>query len=237
MKYREIIGNVYNGLSAREPLEWSNFWIDSANTKTQKRYLLIGDSTMRMIRSTLAKETKCPVDMIGTSSILDDILFVNQIDAFFDSTLYKYDTIFIQLGHHGRISKDGTKFTNDDLNKYGQDLICLIKFLKQYSNKIIIESIFDSVVKKHPLLCKLQIKFPLFNDCLRLFSYKEIYDDIINNITNQKSILSEKIAKKNGCKYIDINEYMRQRNYYHIDHIHFENKAKSTIVQFMMKYI
>ena len=50
-KYSEIINVTYNGFKGREPLEWSNCWIDSANVESEKRILLIGDSTVRMITS------------------------------------------------------------------------------------------------------------------------------------------------------------------------------------------
>lgn len=117
-QYKEYISNPYDGLKGREKLEWCNFWWDKANEKTSKRYLLIGDSTMRMVRSTFAKVSKTPVDMIGTSSDVDDVLFVTQIDAFFSTNQYKYDAIFLQLGHHGRVSKDGGFYSNLDLMRY-----------------------------------------------------------------------------------------------------------------------
>ena len=53
-KYKELLDIISNGLTEREDIEWSNVWIDSANVETSVRYLLIGDSTMRMVRSTFA---------------------------------------------------------------------------------------------------------------------------------------------------------------------------------------
>lgn len=37
--------------------------------------------------------------------------------------------------------------------------------------------------------------------------------------------------------FADVNSYMKNLNYYHIDHIHFEDKAKIEIARFMQKYI
>lgn len=86
-RYENLLDSIYNGLNGREEIEWSNVWIDSANEKTNVRYLLIGDSTMRMVRSTFARLTSCPVDLIGTSSKLNDKLFVDLIDTFFSGSI------------------------------------------------------------------------------------------------------------------------------------------------------
>lgn len=42
--------------SAREKLEWVNFWIDQSNEENvKKRILLVGDSTSRVIRRTMSE--------------------------------------------------------------------------------------------------------------------------------------------------------------------------------------
>ena len=116
--FKDMISCPYDGLTGREEIEWSNLWWDKANQKTNRRYLLVGDSTMRMVRSTFAKITNSPVDMIGSSSDVDDILFISLVDAFFSTNQYKYDAIFVQLGHHSRTSKDGGVFSNTDLQRF-----------------------------------------------------------------------------------------------------------------------
>lgn len=237
LKFIDIIKSPYNGFKGREGLEWSNIWIDSANIETSRRILLIGDSTIRMIRSTLANRINFPVDMIGTSSRLDDILFINLVDAFFENTIYSYDTIVIQLGHHGRTNIDGGEFNNAELYKYEGDLKALIIFLKQYSNNVIIESIFDTIIPNNIFLRKILNILPIIYDVLRIISYKEKYDDRINKITNAKSNTAKRLADKEGIFYADINNYMRKKKYFHIDHIHYENKAKHVIVNYMLKYI
>lgn len=128
--YRECIGNSYNSLKGRETVEWTNGWIDNANKNSGKRLLLIGDSTVRMVRHALANQTGYSVDMIGTSSSVEDELFVNFIDSFFHNTIYHYDAIFVQLGHHGRIAKDGGPYSNSDFNLFERCYDSLIKFLK-----------------------------------------------------------------------------------------------------------
>ena len=106
MLYGELLPTHTGELNEREEIEWSNFWIDEANKENKDRILIIGDSTARMIRSTLAKMSNRPVDLFATSSGLHDSLFVNQIDCFFKSE-YQYDTIIVQLGHHARTGSGG----------------------------------------------------------------------------------------------------------------------------------
>lgn len=107
MNIEKYIKNRSSCLTEREDIEWSNFWIDRANVNSSKRILLIGDSTSRIIRSTFSKILGCPVDLFATSSALHDELFINQINAFFNQSKYKYETIFVQLGHHAVYNKMG----------------------------------------------------------------------------------------------------------------------------------
>lgn len=234
--YREYLPFIHNELALRENLEWSNFWWDKANeSNTSTRYLLIGDSTMRMVRSTFAKILNKPVDMIGSSSILNDELFVNQIDAFFDNTLYRYDTIFIQLGHHGRHRSDGSSLNESDFYEFEKSLEALVNYLKQFTNKIVLETIFDAVIphkisnvdkvffkgRFHHLLCCVGIR-------------KEKPDETINSVTSRKNDIIIFLSQKLGeVKLLDINKLTNKTNYVHIDHIHFEENAKEYIAKKM----
>lgn len=57
--------------SAREKLEWVNFWIDQSNEENvKKRILLVGDSTSRVIRRTMSETLGgMPVDLFATSVV------------------------------------------------------------------------------------------------------------------------------------------------------------------------
>ena len=57
--------------SYREQIEWCNFWYDNAVNSDAKRILIIGDSTARMVRSTLSKLLGRPVDLFATSSSIE----------------------------------------------------------------------------------------------------------------------------------------------------------------------
>lgn len=229
--FSSFIGvDSFDSYSAREEIEWSNFWWDSADKEAEKRYLLIGDSTIRMVRHALADTLKCPVDMIGSSSNIDDILFVSQVDAFFASSLYRrYDAIFVQMGHHGRIGRDGGEFSVADEERFGRSLTLLLQFLAQFSSKIIVESIFDSVVPPTGRLNRWLV---------RHHKRPETFDEKINVITRRKNVIARQVvetlsANETMYKFLDINALANDQKFLRVDHIHFEGKAIPFIVQAM----
>lgn len=243
-KYRELLSNVYNALAYREPIEWTNTWFDNANTISLKRYLIIGDSTARMIRSSFAKELKCPVDMIGCSSGLDDEIFVSTIDAFFNNNPYNYDAIFINIGYHSRTNKYGNCYNEEDYYKFKEDYIALLTFLSQHTNKIIAESIFDAIIPhKYPQIKNLLIRIGIHRFTYLFGLIKEVPDNEINKVTHHKNQIIKEIIKhlppklSNKCQYYDINFTMNNSHYLHIDHIHFEEKAKSYIAHQMSRIL
>lgn len=228
--FSELINHVANDISFREEIEWTNTWIDKANPppySTSYRILLIGDSTVRMVRSTLAKLACCPVDMIGTSSNIYDELFLNLIDAFFKDNIYRYNVIFVQLGNHGRISRYGGEYSKKDLEDYESDMRNFLLYLKQYSNRIILESIFDAVIPNK------RWKRPL----LRLGLLHEKKDPNINSITSKKSEVLKRLSEELTMEFLDINAYMDTMNFIHVDHIHFEQRAKKVIASKMLSIL
>lgn len=142
----DYITSTHDQLKGREEIEWLNFWYSEANSTPPYRIIFIGDSTGRMIRSTLEKQLKAPVDFIGTSCGLHDVLFVSQIDSFFSSSKYIYSAIFVQLGHHSIRNGEGEIYTEADYDRYRQDLYGLIHFLKQFTDNILLLSCFQSVI-------------------------------------------------------------------------------------------
>lgn len=66
--------NSFDYAPYRESVEWGNYWWDNANEIRNDRILLIGDSTSREYRSTLAEYMGKPVDFIGSSSTVTDEL-------------------------------------------------------------------------------------------------------------------------------------------------------------------
>ena len=219
---------VYNGYTGREGIEWSNTWISNADRPVKKRILLIGDSTARMIRSTLERCSKVPVDMIGTSAALDDLLFTSILHAFFNNSLYKYDAIFVQLGHHSRINKTGQPYKDSDYEKFHSDLISLLNYLKNFCDNIILESVFLSVKPKK--------RYQTVLNLLGL-PIAEIPDEDANSVKRKKNEIIKQVACEANVTYLDICAYMEDKNIPHRDHIHYIGKAKSVISKEMLKYI
>lgn len=236
--YFELIENTHDEICARERLEWSNFWYDNTNINVENRILLIGDSTVRMVRSTMAEKTGYAVDMLGTSSGLHDIFFQKLVDIFFCSKQYKYKCIFVQLGHHSRINDFGKPYQEEDYTRFEKDYRALIEFLRQYCDNIVLLSIFYSVVpnKKH------RNSIQKIVDIFRHYKLEK-YDDEINAIKKKKNDVIRKLAQEENLDFCDINDIMKNTatgkftRFLHIDHIHYENSAKHYIVDQYIPYI
>ena len=226
--YREYLElPPHSSLKGREELEWSNFWYDDANSFSAQRILLVGDSTARMVRKELANRLCLPVDLFATSSGLHDELFCNQIDAFF-SIKRKYDVIFVQLGNHSRQNEEGGQYTDIDFERYRCDMRSLFLYLKQFSHKIYLETIFECVKP----ISKINYIFE------KIFNIKiEKWDEIINSNTRRKNVIIYEIAEQMNGGFLDINEFMKGEKYLRVDHIHFEKKAIPAIVNQMVMAI
>ncbi len=189
------------------------------------RILLVGDSTARKVRSSLARLTGRSVDMIGTSANLYDEIFVNLLDGFFRNTRYSYAAIFVQIGQHGRKSADGGEYRSEDFDRFREDFRSLLTFLRQFAPRIITESIFDAVVPPSGLM-RMAVK-------LRLA--KEKYDGSVNAITRGKSRIIEEVAGSMGVDFLDINAIMNRTRHVHADHIHYGRAAQKVIAAHMKK--
>lgn len=237
--YRDFLSEITIKPSYREAIEWGNTWIDNANetnSNKSKRYLIIGDSTARMVRSTLAKLLNAPVDLIGSSSALDDELFVNQIDGFFNNISYKYDVIFVQMGHHSRTGKNGEVYSEKDYEKFKKDLISLLTYLRQHCDKIVLETVFSSVLPaKINKIEKRIFGHRLHRYLFKLGIRKEIRDNDINSVTDKKNGIIREVAKSSEFKlfFLDIDELISKQHFLHTDHIHYENAAKQFIAKKM----
>lgn len=223
--YREYIGTAYSGLSGREGTEWSNFWFDRSDSQEGGRILLVGDSTSRKVRSTLARMSGRPVDLLGSSSALDDELFVSQVDCFFTGTLYRYDIIFVQVGNHSRISKDGTPYTDADHAKFRRDYLALLSFLGQFAPIVIPQTVLTMVHapagKLHYLLRRLHLE-------------KELPDREANAVLLKKNETILEASVEAGLKPLDICTMIGSRGFPRVDHVHYGKTATREIAVMMM---
>lgn len=237
----DYIISSHDRSEGREPIEWANFWYSETNsTPPRPRILLIGDSTARMVRSTFERVARRPVDMIGTSCGLNDVLFGKQMEAFFASEQFCYDCIFVQVGHHSIKNVHGEEYSEDDFRQFRKDYLGLLDFLQQYSNNIVLLTNFLNV-SSLPKWASCKLK------SLPILIYRKIVGEKIDwlwsaTVQRKNEIILE-IAKSKGYKFCDIDSLMRKDcqgcfpKYIHVDHIHYEPRAKVPIVLEYMKYI
>ena len=219
------MNNKYlNNYLGRESVEWSNFWYDQADAPYQKRILMIGDSTSRVIRRKLSEMMNCPVDLFATSAAFRDIFFWNQPECFFKDSIYsKYDFITIWLGNHSRINEKGNgSFEQHDYDRLAIDFQRLIEYISNFDAKILVMSSLYMVKpwkQRYPKEAFLRRKFNIWP--------AEVYDEQENEIARRKNDIIEKVSKENGIAFFDMANFMMFTKYRHLDHIHYENAANS----------
>ena len=238
----DYILHSHDKIEGRESIEWANFWYSSSDitSNNDTRVLLVGDSTARMVRSTFERFSHNPVDMIGTSCGLHDVLFLSQMDAFFASSRYKYTAIFIQMGHHSIRGDEGYIYGDDDYKRFKEDYLGLVRYLRQYCTNIILLTCFLNVT---PLPSKMKglIK------SIPVLLYRKIFGEKIDyswsNVVIEKNRLIHEIALEEKLKFCDIDAIMRNMcqglfpRFIHKDHIHYEPRAKKIIVSEYVKYL
>lgn len=225
---------LLNNAECREDIEWSNFWIDKANsTSSSKRILLVGDSFCRQIRRTLSETLGgIPVDLFATSSGLRDCLFWNQLDDFFTDTVYSYDIIYIQLGFHSRKGEDGRALTDNDYQKFHDNLLILIQYLQNYCKRIIMVSVFH-VCFYHK---DYKLKY-LFKKLLHKYfhiKFSEEQDKETNRILDKKNKIIKDVSIEMELPFCDINALMQNTYYMHRDNMHYEYRANPEICKFLI---
>lgn len=58
---------------------------------------------------------------------------------------------------------------------------------------------------------------------------KPQYDVAVNEITNKRNSIIERIAREKDLVFCDINQIMKTTHYKQIDHIHFQKSAREFI--------
>ena len=229
---------THDNPQGREGLEWANFWYSQTNNNKQKRrVLMIGDSTVRMVRSTFERLAGCPVDMLGTSSGLHDILFIAQIEAFFVQKSYQYTDIYIQMGHHSITNDNGDDYNEHDYQQYKDDLLYLIDYVQSKCGSVNIV-LLTSFLNVMPVRHKLQEGFLgwLYRKYIKLKG--ETYDESWNKVVRKKNEIVKELSEEAHIPLCDIEGYMYGlKKYVHKDHIHYEDRAKPIIVKEYMRYL
>lgn len=95
------------------------------------------------------------------------------------------------------------------------------------------ESIFESVIPPSALK-HILAKYGLMRGFVKYLFGKETKDDIINGVTNRKNEVLYDISINWKLKWLDINKHTNSMKFSHIDHIHFEKRAKEFIANKML---
>lgn len=189
--------------SSYEDIEWVNFWINNSHNDKQRkrRYLFLGDSSLRMIRKIAQRESCCDIDLLATSSTFEHSFFSSQINAFFMNNPFSYDGIFIQIGYHFLKNIKGNWLEKEDLNQYEYGYMAIVDYLKQFSSNIIILSSFTAVIPQRNRIGAILNRFCIINERL---------DEESNYIIEKKNTIAHEVAQKTGCSYIDIKSIMQK---------------------------
>lgn len=231
------VESKYRKRKIREKIEWANYWMDKDHDKLDtknKRILLVGDSTSREIRSTLTRVAKMPVDFIGSSSHVLDELLLRQIEFFFEFNDFHYEMIHIQFGCHGIESLPEGTDLESFYNEYRQQYLEVLKFLKKHC-KILVAASATQIVKypyqMNNVFCRIYNKIHI----AAMEKADPVYEaDIVMRNTIVNSICSDLSIPFNDLYMfmLETGKHMR-----HIDHVHYEKKAKKLIANRVLSFI
>ena len=235
-RLKEYFNKLIDSDTQRENVEWSNIWIDRVADKKNKRYLLLGDSVLRMVRGRIAEKIDCPIDFIGSSSAVNDVLFVGLVDYFFNVIKYQYAGVVIQVNHHGTVGLSGGAYNEFDYKLYHDNLVKLVCFVKQYTDNIVLVNVLDFYEIKH---YKKWLPKRLQDAMYRWKVWKEKKDVFRTDICHCRNIEIEKVAQENNVKFLNLNGIIAQHNVIRVDRIHPEQKAvpimTESIIEMMYK--
>ena len=223
-----------NQLQGRERTEWANFWYDEADRQTERRILLIGDSTGRQIRRTLSGMTHRPVDFFGTSAALRDVLFWNQLDCFLKDSLYSYDNIIIWIGNHSRITQYGQgPFQEKDYEDFRNDFEKLLQYTRNISPNLLVLSSYDIVIPCQWAKSKIVQKLL---EVIKI-KYKCKVNTPETDIVNRKNSIIEEICRNSSTPFLDICAIMKQTSYNRTDHIHYEKPSNGYVCRLIADHL
>lgn len=194
-----------------------------------------------MVRRSLETASGKPVDFLGTSSGLHDLLFCSQLEAFL-SPLYesdnKYDVCYFWMGYHSLINENGDDYEEDDYNRFEEDVLAIIKHLQNCCKRIVICSALFPYIKKHKGALWYRLWFHL--KPLSRIGRENVNDKDASIIARKNEIL-RKISVSQGVPFCDINGHMEElRKHYrtrciHFDTIHYEKKAYPIIAKLLVQ--
>lgn len=204
--------------NGREQIEWVNYWWEDANDNSKERWLLLGDSVIRQIRSTLNRMVgdKIAIDCFCTSTYLDDELLMKEIKDFISVQDYHYSKILINVGFHHGLDRNVAENSEDEriFRKAYEDIVelCLI----QCDNIVMISGTLEAKTEDFDSL-----------------------DDKINKEIEARNRVVSEICKINDFIYIDLFHYFKKKHfkYKHRDNVHFFRNADTIMSRLVYKAI
>lgn len=196
-------------IEEREEIEWTNTWIDKANTNNS-RILFIGDSVTRQLRSELSRFLfeELPVDLYASSYALNDAIFWTSVEQFLNSG-YTYEIIIIHYGfHHGFSTMCSS--SHDNYLEYKGNYQKLIDLCKLHSKRIVVMTGTSYVCKNN---------------------LSEIDEEWEEEVLTRNSI-SKELAGENNIQLFDMYQLISHSRgeFKYIDHVHLERKADIFII-------
>ncbi len=225
------VSHTFELASCYEETEWLNYWIDHADKKDSRRILLIGDSTSREYRSTLAQRYGHSVDFIGLSSIFLDEFCLREIELFFEFQKIPYELIQVQIGCHQIENMAPSWDRQAFYEAYRQQYAYVMDFLKQHTKRLVLATTTPIVLLNAPSNPVIR---RLYN---RLHSYKNerIDPKYDTDIQIRNQIVRELAA--NGIGLNDLYLLMSQLHMRHVDHVHYEKKSKKVIAESVLSFL
>lgn len=125
--------------SNREKIEWLNYWIEDANVNEGKRIILLGDSVTRELRKKLSfyMSEAYAVDLLAMSYNTFDDMILEEIEHFFQTSIYQYEFVFYQMGVHHGLHINCVESVEDAAN-YEMRSMEILKVLKKYADNVIV---------------------------------------------------------------------------------------------------
>lgn len=174
----------------------------------------------------------CPVDLFATSAALRDQMFWDQWECFFKNGLYSYDTIFVWVGNHSRMSEDGKSlFTESDYYRFRKDFNTLIEKCEVRSSKIIVLTTLH------------MFKWRKYNSDIErirrklMIKPKEYLNDEENIVVKKKNAIMEDIAKERNIAFYDIDKSLMSSKYWHVDFIHYIPESNKFICNILKSFV
>ena len=157
-------------------------------------------------------------------------MFWDQWECFFKNGLYKYDTIFVWIGNHSRMSEDGkSHFTEYDYRRFRSDFRNLIEQCFEKSPNVVVLSTLHMFKcrRKNQSIERIRRKL--------MIKPKETLDYEENIVVEGKNRIMQEIADEKGIKFYDIDSTLMKSKFWHTDVIHYMPESNKFVADILIR--